>query len=151
MEINAEQAPRFCRGCVPSPNPTCSPDAAMGPSSSSGLALCHHRHSEELRVPGAPQQSCLLCGDTRLQRWQAAASSLHLTAGCLLGLCMKEQGCIEQKRGPSLLPIHGTAPKCLHPTVVPQAQEGLRDLSSAQSSWAESPARFAQTSQIHNI
>lgn len=125
-EIKVEQAPWFYRGVSPSPS------TPMGPSSffRAGTVPPH--------VPWALQQACFLCTDTRLQRWQAAASSLHLTSGCPHCLWMK--GCSEQKHGPSLFPIHGTAPRCLHPTMVPQAQEGSGDPSSAQSSWAESPA-----------
>lgn len=140
-EIKVEQA----LWCVPSPNFACSPDTPTGSSSFSRAGTVPPR------VPWALQQACLLCTDTRLQHWQAAASSLHLTSGCPHWLWMKDQGCIEQIRGPSLFPIHGTAPKCLHLTVVPHSQEGPGDPSSAQMSWAESPAHHAQKSQIHNV
>lgn len=137
-EIKAEQAPRLYRGVYPQPRHT------QGPCQLLQGWHCATPHSEELRVPWALQQPCLLCVDTA-----AAASSPQLTSGCPRWLCMKEQGCTEWKRGPSLFPIHGTVPKCLHPAVAPQAQEGPGDPSSAQTSWAESPAHHAQMNRIH--
>lgn len=74
-----------------SPAPT-SPAAQTHPRAlpaSAGLALCHHQHSS-LSPWLSARLSCVhTCS------WQAAASSPHLTSGCLHWLWVKEQGCTD--------------------------------------------------------
>lgn len=133
----------------PQPQPHLQPRHTHGPFQLlQGWHSATTHKARSYMSPWALQQLCLLCRDTQLQCWQAAASSLHLTSGCPRWLWMKEQGCTEQEHGPFLFPSHGTAPKCLHPAVVPKAQERPGEPSSAQTSWAESPAPHTQTSEI---
>lgn len=141
-KIKVERAPQFYRRVCPKPQHHLQPRHTHGPF--------------QLPQAGTVRSSCplgspaILCADTAAAL--AGSSSIsYLTAGSCSGSAWGSRDALNRNVALPCSQSMAQLPDSCIPQWYLQAQEGHRDPSSAQTSWAESPAHHTKTSQIHNV